>query len=269
MSIHITQSHQTEPSILYKCCSLAKDKFEFTRDIFLKNELYFPHPDQINDPFDCKIQPSFENVTSENIIDYLNGIESKNYEIESYKIELAKNNAKLNNPKTITQALKAKCGEGHLQNVGVLSLTSKKLDILMWSHYSDAHKGICIGFDYAKLFFIFNGTPLYADDVKYPEFNQYPSWNPFEDPAIDKLYLTKALDWKYEQEWRIIFPEKGRTAQKFDPNALVSVHLGCQISKEHKETVINWCSQRKQKPKIYQTTTDGSSYSLKENEITY
>jgi hypothetical protein len=264
----MAEKNKGRPEILYKYRSLSKSKFESTRDIFLKNELYFPHPDQINDPFDCKIPPSWENITKENILTHIG--KSKNYGIDSAKINLAINNVKCNSLETSVKAMREENDKGHLRNVGVLSLSEKWLDILMWSHYANSHKGICIGFDYTKLFFIFNGKPLWAVDIKYPESNQYPKRDYLDDPDTRvKLYLTKSLDWKYEKEWRIIFPEKGRTVQKFEPDAIVSVHLGCQISKEDKETVINWCLQRKPKPKIYETTKDKSSYSLKENEITY
>jgi len=262
------------PEILYKYRSLSGDNFGFTRDIFLKNELYFPHPDEINDPFDCKIPPSFKKISKKLLIDKITEIESKpdKFKFDPFVIELAKNGVISNNLETITETLQSKYNEKHLQNVGILSLSEEKFDIRMWSHYSNSHKGICIGFNWIKLYVIFNGTHLHADNVKYPKFNQYPVWNPFiDDPQeeINKLYFTKSLDWSYEKEWRIVFPEKGGTAQNFNPNAIVSVHLGCHINKEHKENVINWCLQRKQKPKIYEITKDEESYSLQEKEVKY
>jgi hypothetical protein len=81
--------------------------------------------------------------------------------------------------------------------------------------------------------------------------------------------LTKAFIWKYEKEWRIILPENGKTSKVFDPDALVSVHLGCLITKKHKNDILNWCSQRKVKPRIFMTSKDESSYVLKETEISY
>lgn len=259
-----------EPEILYKYRSLSGDNFKFTHDIFMKNELYFPHPDQINDPFDCKIPPCLDNLTKEDVMGYVEKIDPKKVEDRVGDFDEWKHgiqNASMQEiVKTLEQRLKSH------QEVGVLSFSEKYLDILMWGHYADSHEGICIGFNYYELSFTFRETPIVPDQVKYPESNEYPKWNPFEDDVItqnNKIYFTKSIDWKYEQEWRVVFPEQGRTLQKINPNALVSVYLGCQIADGDKETVINWCLQREQKPKVYQMIKDNTSYSLKENEISY
>ncbi|MEA3226776.1 MAG: DUF2971 domain-containing protein [Planctomycetota bacterium] len=267
-----SQLFKDTPEVLYKYRSLSEDGFEFTRNIFLKNELYFPHPKQINDPFDCKIPPSFKNVTKESLIACIEKVESKNYGINAAQIEAARNNVNCHDIETLIEAMRKQDEKGHRENAGVLSLSEKWSNILMWSHYADSHRGICIGFDFTKLLFVFNGTPFPALAVKYPELNDYPLWEYLDDDhgaIFNKQYLTKALDWEYEREWRVVLPEKGRTSQEFEPAAIVSVHLGCQISERHKENVVNWCLQREQKPRIYETAKDESSYSLQEKEITY
>jgi len=267
---------KSEPEILYKYRSLSGDNFKFTHDIFMKNELYFPHPDQINDPFDCKIPPYLDNLTKEDVIEFVKKVDPKKVEDRVGDFDKWKQgilNASLSEiVKSWEQGLKSQ------QDVGVLSFSKKYSDILMWAHYADSHKGICIGFDSCELSFTFRGMPLPPEQVKYPKYNEYPKWNPFDvievtpsssEEICDILYFTKSRDWKYEEEWRIIFPANGRTLQKINPNALVSVHFGCQIAKDDKETVINWCLQREQKPKVYEMMKDDTSYSLKENEISY
>ncbi len=269
---------KSEPEILYKYRSFSGDNFKFTHDIFVKNELYFPHPDQINDPFDCKIPPYIESLTKEKLLRFFDAanpeyLKSKGYDLKKYREGI------INTP---LSEIKEKLKQEELksqQEVGVLSFSEKYSDILMWGHYTDSHKGICIGFDYHKLSFTFREMPIVPEHVKYPENNEYPKWNPFDDNVmaqidkveglIEKIYFTKSIDWKYEQEWRVVFPEHGRTLQKINPNAIVSVHLGCQMIKGDKETVINWCLQREQKPKVYEMIKDNSSYTLKENEISY
>jgi hypothetical protein len=261
---------EPSPEILYKYRSLSVDNFKFTYYIFMKNELYFPHPDQVDDPFDCKTFPYLENVNKRQLLKKLETINPKKFadkEINLLKVKQAINNKSESELRAyFLDKFKSQ------QNVGVLSLSEKHLDILMWGHYTDSHKGICIGFDYNKLLFYFNDTLFPPDKVKYPPSNEYPKWDPFVDDKeelVEKIFFTKALCWKYEQEWRVILPEKGRSSQKFDPDAIVSVHLGCQITKGNKEAVIDWCLQRNRKPKIYETKVNESSYSIKEYEITY
>ncbi|MFA5293767.1 MAG: DUF2971 domain-containing protein [Phycisphaerae bacterium] len=267
---------EPSPKILYKYRPLSGNNFKFTHNIFINNELYFSHPDQFNDPFDCKIPPNLKNVTKEQMLKYIENINSEKF--AKVGIDLVKAKQFINNkPISELRVYFSDKFKSYL-NMGVLSLSelepcNKKnvgLAILMWSHYTDSHQGICIGFDYNKLLFGFNNNPCIPDNVKYPPANEY-NWNPFtnnEKEITDKIFFTKASCWEYEQEWRVVLPEKPRTLQKFNPDALVSVHLGCKIGKD-KETVINWCLQRNLKPKIYETKINELSYLLKEYEIVY
>mgnify|MGYP003805798179 CR=1 FL=1 len=221
---------EAEPKVLYKYRSLYDKNFEYTRCIFTQNTIYFAHPDDFNDPFDCKIPPV------ENSLRHF-----------------------------ITRH----------QNFGVFSLSENYSNILMWGHYADSHKGICIGFDSEKLRFRFNYEgPCVSGpvQVRYPPDNEYPRWSFFDkvdDAHIETIYFTKAKLWKYEKEWRIILPEQERKLRKIKPKALVSVYLGCQIDKGHRETVIEWCLQRKPRPEIYQMEKHDTSFSLKEIEVLY
>ena len=72
-------------------------------------------------------------------------------------------------------------------------------NILMWSHYGDKHKGICLGFD------IPDGM---ARDVKYVgeleilgDLNELP--NDGKMRIINKLYEVKYKGWCYEDEVRV------------------------------------------------------------------
>lgn len=267
------------PKILYKYRSLSGDSFRFTHDIFMKNELYFPHPDQINDPFDCKIPPSFDNLTKKYLEKIVEGVDRRKIEAIVGNFDEWKQDFLATPISIIQERLKSSSFKSH-QNVGVLSFSEEETNILMWGHYADSHKGICIGFDSSELSFTFKEMPLLPERVNYPEDNEYPKWNPIDiykkgssismsEEMIDQIYFTKSLDWIYEKEWRIIFPESGNTSQSINPNAIVSVHLGCEITESHKETIIKWSLLRKRKPKVYQMNKDKTSYSLKPNEIEY
>jgi hypothetical protein len=237
----------------------------------MKNGLYFPHPDQLNDPFDCKLHPYLKDLTKEQMIKYFNACDPIKWKSKGMDLNKLKEFLIEKPPSYLREYFEANPPK-RVRNVGVLSFSEKHKNILMWGHYADSHSGICIGFDYYKLLFDFRGIPIPPEYVKYPENDEFPRWNPFVDDKVtqvNKYYLTKAIDWKYEKEWRVILPEHGRSLQKINPNALVSVHLGCQIAKGNKKKVINWCLQRESKPKVYEMTKSKTSYSLEENEISY
>ena len=82
-------------------------------------------------------------------------------------------------------------------NYGVLSLTKKCNDILMWTHYADSHKGFVVGiYEHSSMF---DGI---LQNVKYVEKRPKVS---FQDIVNDKYNnINKSNIWKYENELRAI-----------------------------------------------------------------
>jgi Protein of unknown function (DUF2971) len=76
-------------------------------------------------------------------------------------------------------------------------------NLLLWSHYGDSHKGVCLGFD------ILDGEPgeNYDTDVVYqPNVLPAPRRDHREDLNEDfanRLLRTKHESWSYEQEVRM------------------------------------------------------------------
>ena len=112
--------------------------------------------------------------------------------------------------------------DGLTKSHGALCLTQNKNNILMWSHYAEAHKGFIVEFDIADLYSKIDGNILYdLSPIRYQE----------ERPCIEKddlieqknhsfltkCVLTKGTFWKYEQEWRGLISFLGRHAQKINP----------------------------------------------------
>ena len=103
-------------------------------------------------------------------------------------------------------------------------------NILMWSHYADNHKGICL-LEFAR------NNPLicHARPVRYRK--EYPEWTPHAimDGNTIEPVLTKARDWCYEREFRIIASDlEGPTKLyhgtfiKLPPSALTAIIIGCE-----------------------------------------
>jgi hypothetical protein len=75
-------------------------------------------------------------------------------------------------------------------------------NLLLWSHYGDSHKGVCLGFDIPE------GEPgkNYDTDVLYQP-SVLPKPERQEDVNIDlavRLLHTKHESWSYEQEVRMV-----------------------------------------------------------------
>ena len=81
----------------------------------------------------------------------------------------------------------------------MLSLTESADDILMWSHYADSHRGVCLRFSTEIGFFKDAQQVVYQDER--------PVVNLIRDtPHVyqRKAVLYKSCHWEYEEEWRII-----------------------------------------------------------------
>ena len=111
------------------------------------------------------------------------------------------------------------------EEFGLLCFTEGWHDPLMWSHYGDRHKGMCLGFDVVDSML----TPINYNrkrlKVSLAEWNAARADNP--------LLRTKSARWVYEKEQRLIVPledlcrEDGLLFRRFDPGLkLVQVIAG-------------------------------------------
>jgi len=94
------------------------------------------------------------------------------------------------------------------KNVGVLSLTEDPFNMPMWAHYGANYEGLVVGFDSDSDFF----QPKPEEPSPCGELMNviYTDTSPvvYVDPGkIDypkEVFFTKATNWQYEKEWRVI-----------------------------------------------------------------
>lgn len=85
---------------------------------------------------------------------------------------------------------------------GILSLSERNDNILMWSHYCLSHTGFIIGLNTHHSFFQSNDRYGALEKVKYlPELSNETLID--VGNAID-LFTKKYDLWKYEDEWRVV-----------------------------------------------------------------
>jgi Protein of unknown function (DUF2971) len=123
-----------------------------------------------------------------------------------------------------SEAIKADLG----RRFRLCCLTPKPACPLMWAHYGDKHRGICLEFDALQQDLCSAIRVQYRDT--YPAF-------PLDDGSDISPFYTKAAEWQYEEEYRLIAEEEGTAFQKqtlktlngfyqLQPNALKSVIVG-------------------------------------------
>ncbi len=232
-----------DSDVLYKYRSLEKVEGDRVRETFENSTVYFPSPSQFNDPFDCKIALSLHGTQEE----------WKKFFLKKFKIykpnlspsdrlieanRLARRGSYKNlDPMISTRAAKS---------AGVFCLSAVNDDILMWSHYANAHRGICIGFRAGP----YDGFFHRSQQVKY--LLTYPSTRIFdsEEQRIETALLAKSEHWGYEKEYRI-FEHRGPGTYSFPQDLLVEVILGCDISDSDRQSVTTWAQARSARPRIF------------------
>jgi len=141
--------------------------------------------------------------------------------------------------------------EDFLKKTQICCFSSTIDSILMWSHYANEHKGFCIEYDTKML--LKRLLPLYP--VKYS--NKMPIWETGNDNFKRGVY-TKASEWEYENEWRVIMPvDDNQLLNIKDPT---SIYIGCNASETLRNDLIEICKNKK--IDCYQAKKDYYDYKL-------
>lgn len=158
--------------------------------------------------------------------------------------------------------------------IQVLCLSEVPDSLLMWSHYSDHHKGAVLKFDTCS-----TNSGYFADarDVEYEK--ELPS---IEQPlglarrylGVDKFdtekwksrqFYTKSNEWRYEKEWRVMATNKMQEHGPFLPfhkNSLVSIFLGCRVETEKIQDILDLVIDKQYPTDVYIAEKDEVEFAL-------
>ena len=141
---------------------------------------------------------------------------------------------------------------------------------MLWSHYSNSHKGFCVAFDSLALAQNIRSSFLHIQIVSHDVDVVYSSTYPILIPTknitpseyIEKPLSTKASYWSYEEEKRFILFDISRVPLKLKPEVYDSIILGCNISNDDKSEIIEISNNKLPKVKIYQAKKNFTNYAL-------
>lgn len=146
--------------------------------------------------------------------------------------------------------------EQQLHEVGIFSLTESAENELMWAHYGNYSKGIALGFKAtkgSKLLDCNNCFKVEYSDLM-PEFTEkgfcakssinFGGKNvmkvSFSDKTFQKIFCSKSVKWKYEDEWRYVEESNG----EFDfPGELSEIVFGLRCPQEIREKYVDMAKQ--------------------------
>ena len=256
------------PAHLYKYKSIDDNHPEYSSRIFTHNELYFCASEDFNDPFDGKFQVSLRGPKSKTK-QFSDGILKKHHPYLNRKrrrTTFSQEGKNIIQPEFENDTRDSMFQE--LKQWGICCLSEVSDDILMWSHYADAHHGFCLEFStqLGQVQFGVEFTTEITIPLRVKYSRKYPIVNPIVGHAIDETLLTKAEQWAYEREWRIIIPNS-LGAHRFPLQCLTGIIFGRRMSDTHKELIRTWCKDRQPAIKYYQAQQSADSYRLHIDEI--
>ena len=242
-------------------------------------EVFYAKPATFNDPLDCDptIDMDIDRVHLERLlyrmllrqqtdeearerIGYLRYMSS---EYGDYKTEPSVENYLM---RMLASDIKIEL-DRELGNEGVLSLSATWQSGLMWSHYADEHRGICIEYD--------------TRDQEHPRLQKIDykgkraiktsdlyRWKVRENDAakgrVFKTYFyTKSGEWRYEKEWRDRREKSGVTEVPFRTTAIL---FGYRCNSTVIKSIVKLLNDHP-KVKIWQVLPKDEGFGLRRQQV--
>ena len=184
------------PDYLYKYCSYT------TAHQMIENEsIRFATRSHFNDPFD--IAPVMSKMKKREILAYYDEM-AQTFKQSGLSKSKLKEKLKGNDPALIERM--KKIDDNLLDRFKITCLSENSNHILMWSHYADGHKGVCLQFKDVKQCLNAGEITMHYERVNYVPCDKRPTLKPLSTAPVPliKTLSTKYNMWEYEKEWRII-----------------------------------------------------------------
>lgn len=235
----------------------------------LNNIFYFPSRSQLNDPFDSQIPIRYDLCNKKELFklaENIDKIENPNSD-RSERRKRSKDRAKIVRLEMIQDpSLVQNRVDQHIESqIGIFSLSEKLNNLLLWTHYTNSHRGFCIEVDAQYLsnllisgYFLLNKKAI-VGKVLYQK--KFPFIHPLKhsyNERIELQFFTKSDNWKYEEEWRVLKIDGSKSKEKLPPDVIKNIFFGMWANDEDINTSITIL--QKSNPKI------GTFKAIKKNE---
>lgn len=153
------------------------------------------------------------------------------------------------------------------QKMGIYSLSKTPLDELLWTHYSNSHKGFCLEYDLDILLQGDGPNHLHSYSVIYSK--KPPTITSFDivlnrrEKMMRKFGFYKSKRWAYEKEHRIISSKRGLNSYNY--KALKSVYFGLKMDDLKKKQIMDCLRGRG--IQYYQIAIELNSYKFVVEEV--
>jgi len=224
------------------------------------NELYFAAPRQFNDPFESRFRLSLDGTPEQKINKLSRLLRRSNPSLTEHAAVADASDMLLRAPASLQQMW-----EDHLvedlrsgRRLAILSLAERPTDVLLWSHYAESHRGVCLQFDTTA-------CDIFRASLKVTYADSAPTLHWFTDDEMTMfraVTLGKGSQWRCEDEWRSIEFNRGAGVRSYSPNALAAVIFGLETPLKDRAMVRQWCENRSRPIPFFEVRRDPGQYTL-------
>jgi len=150
---------------------------------------------------------------------------------------------------------------------GVCCFSAAVDNPLLWSHYGDQHRGVCIGYGLARVpkpilhKVVYGGSRTVKTSLVARALLEN---DPEARNLLDRdVLLRKAPSWRYEREWRLL----GNRGAQDSCLELVDVTFGLRCPEALKHTLISALEPRAATVKFFEMYELNGSFKLKRAEV--
>ena len=284
---------RTIPKRLYKYRELSAR----TLDMIVGDTLYFADPSTFNDPLDTRpsLKADIEEDELERVVRILaeqrtraelqaaartmslKGVKTEDFIEKRIRGQADRLIAEIEynatnpdyDPETALSWLLSRYIESELlrrYEKGIVSFAEQDSCPLLWSHYGDQHRGICIGYSVPSLSegdvyrVEYGGSRIVlASDVSVM-LNGDGSARRRVDEAV---LLQKAASWEYEREWRLI----GNRGLQGSRLKMEEVIFGMRCKSSAKYAIVKALECRKPPLEFYEIREERGTFSLRKEAL--
>ena len=236
-------SRYYQPKKLYKYISFASSHW---RENVFDGQIAFSLPSEFNDPFDSRWFLDYEKIIKSRF-----QREGETCPVELLNEESFQNYINLSEEDTL-----------YIRYAYCLTcFSSTPHSNLMWGHYANKHKGVCLEYDLSRLP---NSMKLIMPVVYTDKpFDATELW---DMDRVDDQYavlcplLFKSADWSYEKEWRAIIRNKNYVTPYIEKtkNAITGIYYGFRAFGKERTEIEEWA--KKNEIQTYQLERTYMSY---------
>ncbi len=210
--------------------------------ILTEREVYFAHPDMLNDPEDCNRLVRYDLLKPEEQREWVrNGLRKLHSKWNALAIAREADRV-LSRPHFDLKKLGSDRLREIRSKIGVFSVSEHRDIPDQWEDYANSHKGFCVGFNTMIVREISQSTVGFVQYLPSPLPDLAPSLDPENGFLFDIIKQTyvKTRRWQVEAEIRfrkLPIASNGQRAVRLPPKAFREVILGKNISAEHEKEI--------------------------------